>query len=164
MVAVAASSSVACVDEARPIDDQQARLACERAIVVTAPALGCNVVRVTSTDPWGCVENDGFGNLVSRPGTWVRVQRSLDRAASLHVTAIDSGTASCDGGVGPSCGLVMRFGGVPCTCAPGTYGTYATPPAGVPLDLDLFDVETELLLQPYGATYDISVCDGPLQP
>lgn len=164
-LSIALGASPGCVDEVRVLGDERARQACEGALGLAAPSFGCSVVQVTSREPWGCAIDQGFGIVETRAGSWVRIARTSDRPATLRLTLLSGAPAECDGGAPVPCDLVVRSGaGTPCSCELGRYASYPVPPMGVPLEIDLFDVETEVLLQPYGATFEVAVCDGPPSP
>lgn len=163
---------VACVDDTTVLGDGRAAQACAAAEQILAPPAGCTTVTVLSSDPYGCLRFDPSGGQVDTAGTWVRVAAAPGRAATVRVTLItsvplctlDVGLADgalADGGV-PSCpGEVWMTtgGGTPCTCEPGTIASYGFDTS---IAIPLGAREQQILLQPFGATFEVSVCDaGP---
>lgn len=157
-----------CVDDTTVVGGGRPQEACAAALTLVAPPAGCTTVEVLSSDPWGCTLFDprtGFQR--DTAGTWVRVQGSPAGDTTLRVRLLslpsfcaldaglgDAGTASCPGEVWTTTG-----GGTPCSCDPGSvasYGVDGTASVSIPL----FAPEQDVLLQPFGATFEVSVC-GP---
>lgn len=154
--------SAGCVDDVRVLGDERARLACEQAASIAAPPVGCNVVQLESREPWGCAIDQGFGVVETRAGSWVRITRASDRPATLRLTLRSLAAAECDGGLPSPCELIVHAGPTPCSCEAGRYASYVVPAVGVPIEIELFDLETDVLLQPFGALFEVAVCDASM--
>lgn len=166
LVVLAAALCGSCVDEVHLLGDDRARMACGEAVLLVMPPSGCTTVRVESNSPYGCTESTGRGGpSTEHTGSWVRVSGAADGSSTVHVTLVSSGTlCSADGGARscPTSVYVRSWGGLPCTCAAGTFGVY---PLTTSIDLSLVAPEQELLLEPLGAVFDVSLCaGGPIGP
>lgn len=152
----------ACVDEVHLLDDERARLACEEAQVLALPPSGCTTLVVESNSPYGCSEGAG----IEHDGSWVRVQSDALRPATLQVQLRSTSTlCTSDAGATPCPStLYVRVGGAaPCTCEPGTLETY--PLGASTLDLPLFASDQDVLLEPLGAVFELTLCaSGSLGP
>lgn len=157
------AASAGCVDDVRILGDERARRACEQATSIAAPPVGCNVVELESREPWGCALDQGFGIVETRAGSWVRITRASGRRATLRLTLLSVAAAECDGGLPSPCELIVHAGGAtPCSCEAGSYASYGAPAVGVPLEIELFDLETDVLLQPFCALFEVAVCDAAM--
>jgi hypothetical protein len=166
VVLAAALSASACVDEVHLLGDDRARLACEEASVLFLPPSGCTALTVESNSPYGCAERAGRGPSVEHTGSWVRVSGGVTSPAMLHVRLVSSG-ARCSGDGGPtSCPatVYVRDSGEPCTCEQGTFASYAVTATST-LDLSLHAPDQDVLLEPLGAVFELSLCaDGAIGP
>jgi hypothetical protein len=152
----------ACFDDALVLGDETAMRACAAAERVVAPPAGCTTLRVVSDGPYGCLFP---GATHPTAGSWVRV------AGTAGVTTVDvhlvTPPSSClpddpvDGSAlacAPSV-LATLTEFAPCDCS----APYDSPPAtlGGDVRITLAGAETQLFLQPFGGTFDVTVCAGP---
>jgi hypothetical protein len=155
-------SLAGCVEETLVIGDERAQRACAEAPVLVLPELGCTTIQVESVSPYGCLESGIPGTSgIDHAGSWVRLS-GIQRFASVRVTVLDGGAlCTTDAGAAPcpATALVRAFGGTPCTCEVGTTAT--VPLSTTPTDIPIQSPDEDLLLEPLGARFEVSLCVTP---
>jgi hypothetical protein len=165
LAAVALVCVPACVERTLVIGDDRTAQACADAVLVDAPPSGCTTVPVESRSPYGCSLRDPAGHwLEEHAGTWVRLRRPADREATLRIVVL-AGAPVCgpgDGGVS-DCGAAAELtttGDAPCACVLGSLERHPLSVGGA-TEIPLVSTEQEVLLEPFGATFEVSLCAGP---
>lgn len=146
----------ACVDETLVIGNDRARRACDEAPYAVVPTVGCTTFPLQSTSPYGCVEGVGGGTGgLEHAGSWVHIA-SGSSGGTLRVELVSSSSfCSGDGGTCPATVLVRSGAGSPCTCDVGTFASY---PVGAPLEISLDAPDEEVLFEPLGAAFQVTLC------
>lgn len=148
-----------CVEDTTVIGDERSRLACMDAVPLDAPPFGCTSVVLESRAPYGCSVQDGAGGWVEElAGSWVRLHRATDQEAIVRVTVLDTtgacGPAGCTGAA-----HLTTFGTAPCACLLGSLES-APLALGETWERTLDAADQEVLLEPLGASFEVSLCTG----
>lgn len=168
LLAVLLATLSACIEQTTVIGDDRSRHACEDAILIDAPSFGCTTVTLQSRGPYGCTLRSASGAwLEEHAGSWVRLHRGADSPATLRIRVLsgvpecvpDGGTASCS-----SAAYLTTVGDAPCSCVLGALEGHLLSTSGVN-EIPLVSTDQEVLLEPLGATFEVSICvDFPVSP
>jgi len=165
---LAIAALLGCVEETTVIDgDQRAQLACGEATLLFTPPSGCTTVRVESVSPYGCAVRDFTGMPVDdHVGSWVRLARAADRPATLTVALLSSASVCTLDGGASACPATITFAGVadpPCACVLGDLETIPIT-IDTPVRYPIFSPARDVLLEPLGASFELTLCDDLTSP